>query len=348
MQLDMHYYGTYAMARAAGIKPEFAQAIAAAAQYVDDSDTAKLSLRDGTLLASQATAHHPVDAQNIDPHDQRMVWIPFHFLPGNEGATFEERLVCRMDSALVHEVIDHALSHATESYAPMLMGVVAHVYADTFSHYGFCGITSDLNGVDIHSITPRIKSTEVLTYVRRKAGDFFEKRKADAANLLKLGHGSVATYPDRPYLRWDFSYLDGRKSGDRDNPTTFLKACEKLHGMFIRFGEAAPFCCDRSTTVLFEGIRSAVTDILIGEETMDARIATWQDYAVKGRLYRDPGPIPEYDAGRFGVDMVHLENYSSEEVTDKFLYRFLFAAKLHRDFVLRDLLPRHGLRVLVP
>jgi len=36
MQEDMHYYGTYAMARAAGLKAAHAKVIAYAAQYVDD------------------------------------------------------------------------------------------------------------------------------------------------------------------------------------------------------------------------------------------------------------------------------------------------------------------------
>jgi len=37
MQEDMHYYGTYAMARAAGLKVKDAKVVAYAAQYVDDS-----------------------------------------------------------------------------------------------------------------------------------------------------------------------------------------------------------------------------------------------------------------------------------------------------------------------
>ena len=37
MQLDMHYYGTYAMARAAGINSNASATIATAAQFVDDN-----------------------------------------------------------------------------------------------------------------------------------------------------------------------------------------------------------------------------------------------------------------------------------------------------------------------
>ena len=37
MQVDMHYYGTYAMARAAGLSPADCRIIAIAAQFVDDN-----------------------------------------------------------------------------------------------------------------------------------------------------------------------------------------------------------------------------------------------------------------------------------------------------------------------
>lgn len=348
MQLDMHYYGTYSMARAAGIKPEFAQAIAASAQYVDDSNTAGIELRDGAFLSCAATAHHPVDTRNIDAHDQRQVWIPFHFLPGNKGATFEERLVCQMDSALANEVIDHALVHANKSYGPMLIGVVAHVYADTFSHYGFSGISSEKNSVDNDSITPRITSSEILRYAKAKADDFFEKRKADAADLIKLGHGGVATYPDRPYLHWNFRYSDGRLSGERDNPTTFQLACEKLHGMFVRFGQATPNCANLDDFVPFEKMRGAVTDIIVREGKIEERIEAWQKAANAGKLYRQAGPIPVYQGGRFSEDLARLPNYASHEIEEKFVFQFMQAATLHRDFVLRQLLPNHGLQILVP
>jgi hypothetical protein len=37
MQIDMHYYGVYALARLAGLKPEAARIIATASEYMDDS-----------------------------------------------------------------------------------------------------------------------------------------------------------------------------------------------------------------------------------------------------------------------------------------------------------------------
>ena len=44
MQIDMHFYGIYALARAAGIKPDSAHTIASASQFVDDALDGEVSI----------------------------------------------------------------------------------------------------------------------------------------------------------------------------------------------------------------------------------------------------------------------------------------------------------------
>lgn len=103
MQVDMHYYGTYAMARAAGLAPDDCRVIATAAQFVDDNaGKDSISFKDGARVDVDATAHHALDVANLDPEDQRNVWIPFHFIPGNARAEYTERLICRRDSGDGH------------------------------------------------------------------------------------------------------------------------------------------------------------------------------------------------------------------------------------------------------
>lgn len=58
MQEDIHYYGTYAMARAAGLRVEHAKIIAYAAQYVDDFTANNSEVHeDGGMFETVATAH---------------------------------------------------------------------------------------------------------------------------------------------------------------------------------------------------------------------------------------------------------------------------------------------------
>ena len=112
MQLDMHYYATYAMARAAGIEPDDARIIATSAQFVDDNVArSHVTFRDGSRIDQEATAHHPINLSNRDERDQRRVWVPFHFIPGNQGDSYTERLKCRMDSPIVRELRDHHLTY---------------------------------------------------------------------------------------------------------------------------------------------------------------------------------------------------------------------------------------------
>jgi len=60
MQEDMHYYGTLAIASAAGLPEKDAEIVAYSSQFVDDS-TGRSSEenRDGGLLSGEASAHHP-------------------------------------------------------------------------------------------------------------------------------------------------------------------------------------------------------------------------------------------------------------------------------------------------
>lgn len=351
MQLDMHYYGTYAMARTAGLRQDVAQAIATAAQFVDDSSAVSAELFDGAYLHHEATAHHPSElAPNIDPADQRRVWVPFHFLPGNEGSSLKERLICRKDSAIARQMVDHALSLAAKPYSCVLMGITAHVYADTFSHYGFSGITSPLNQVDADSITPKIQKTEILAYVTSKFHTFVEQRAAGAANLLGLGHGGVATYPDRPYLTWSFAYSDGRESGERRNQETFFEACRRLHEMFSRYAAQAPFYADAAAQRDFDDIAEPVSTILSLEGRLEERAAAWQSTFLSGEMLgqHKAEAIPNYAPALFADDIAALQRHEINDAEKSLTFQFMQAADVHRRFVLQELLPAHGVKVIAP
>ncbi len=149
MQEDMHYYGTYAMARSAGLSVKDARIIAYSAQYVDDSTANDSEVHeDGGMFEATATAHTNSEAiinASADHTEQRKVWVPFHFFPGAEGKTLSEKLLCVKDGKLAREMTQNHIRHAVaakDEYGTALIGITAHVYADTFSHYGFSGVSS--------------------------------------------------------------------------------------------------------------------------------------------------------------------------------------------------------------
>ena len=360
MQIDMHYYGTYAMARAAGITRDSAKIIATAAQFVDDNaEKDSIVFRDGGRLDAEATAHHTLDQKNIDLEDQRKIWVPFHFLPGNHGNTYTERMMCGKDSETVRELANYNLSLADRPYALPLMGITAHIYADTFSHYGFSGISSRKNKIVNDSIKFFDLEKKMETYILDKAKKFRENYPNEDGLLTNikswfaetlsgaLGHGAAVTFPDRPYLKWSFTYEDPEKdSGPRDNPSTFMEGCEALYTFFRKFAEARPDCSENSFSK-FSDIKNDVEDILNLQAPKEKRIQAWQTAAKSGKLFSSgPKTIPKYNENSWHNERENLlRKRDSQVATGLSVYRFYQAAAVCRTYILRILLPSKGLVV---
>jgi hypothetical protein len=344
----MHYYATFALARSAGLKRGQAQAIATAAQYVDDSNYINAHLSDGTPVEIQPTAHHPVDFHNILPINQRLTWIPFHFLPGGKGETDAEKLVCDTDSKLAQDMVRHNLSLAKEDYGMMLIGITAHVYADTFAHYGFSGLSAIENQIAPDSINLISEDTSAES-VRERLDVFYEKYCAKFAGSSHLGHAGVATYPDQPYLKWQFRYeKNGMLSPIRENQKTFLAACKALHRLFSDYADI--FNGDYGEPGIrkeFHEIEPEIIDILALVGSEDLRIARWQKSVQDGKLYANPSgvPIPTYDPSQFAINAKALSKVSLDVADRTVVVKFLHAAEVHRSFLLKELLPNNGIHV---
>jgi hypothetical protein len=362
MQIDSHYHATYALARAAGLQPEVAQTIATCAQFVDDNVAqASIELRDGSRVEVEATAHHPVDRENLEPQDQRQVWVPFHFLPGNEGDSFTERLKCRKDSVIAREMVEHYLELADKPYAVSLLGIAAHVYADTFSHYGFAGVSS--RGNKVHNDSFEFSDDlhpDILEYITKKQASFRRRHGAQLLDNIKswlgeavsgaLGHGGVATFPDRPYLAWSFEYesadaIEGKRSR-RDNRVTFVEGFARLHDMFARFAARRPDLRSNDGRE-FADIEAAVREVVAVQAPCEGRVAAWQAIAGSGRMFGSGGEsIPEYQGPLWNQHWKELHDADNvTAISHHAVWRFYQAAAVHRTHVLRDLLPRHGLIV---
>ena len=378
MQEDMHYYGTYAMARAAGLEVENAKIIAYAAQYVDDS-TANDSEQheDGGMFETTATAHTTKEevatslikkiagrfAKEEINTEQRKVWVPFHFFPGAEGDTLSEKLKCVKDSALAQTMVKNHIRHAVavkDECGLQLMGIMAHVYADTFSHYGFSGVSSRGNDVVGESIKLHINNPKMKKYLLDKYNGFMSKYvnkfrvknwrkvaiKMASINEIALGHGAVGTYPDRPFLKWQFTYKkDNEKSGLRDNPATFLEGCEKIHKAFSKYAEQANISVN---PVEFDSIKNKVSEILNLESAKEGRIEAWKTAINNGELFKQSdNEALDYSPDLWEQQKDNFEDLeNSHKMIDKDVYKFHQAAIYHRNYTLKQLLPKHNIMVL--
>lgn len=83
MNIDFHYGIIYVVSRLAGMYPADAKTIAHACQYIDDATTTGiLVFEEGQTFDRFASAHESFDYHNCLDPENRMVWAPFHFLPG--------------------------------------------------------------------------------------------------------------------------------------------------------------------------------------------------------------------------------------------------------------------------
>lgn len=351
MQIDMHYYGTYAMAKASGIPEKDAEVIAYAAQFVDDSTRYDSGQNpDGGLLFGITTSHTPKetlidnagDIKN-DNAEQRRIWVPFHFFPGGKGKSFQEKILCVADSPLANEMLKNHLTHGTTKiFSLELIGIAAHVYMDTFSHYGFSGMSSKLNAVLPNSVECITKpNAGVLSYITEK----LEKAigRAAEAGSNNLGHAGAATFPDRPYLHWGFDFMKPRINGEtrseRDNPKTFLDGCEKLHSFFCQFA-VERYPVGIGSQKKFAEFKEEIQEILSAEGTAEERCKKWQ---ISSLASEAPDYIPETWENE-KRKLFETLPVSSEGINTN-AYRFHQAAAYHRYYVLKDLLPAHGIAV---
>jgi hypothetical protein len=352
MQEDMHYYGTLAMAVAAGIPRRDAEVIAYAAQFVDDSTGEDSSEhKDHGLLYGISTAHHPLQSfldrvrneLKENTEEQRKIWVPFHFLPGGGGESLSEKLLCIKDSAIARQLLKNNLTASLiKPFGLELMGITAHVYMDTFSHYGFSGIASSYNEVKSDAIE-LLKKPVTEEYIKAKFAKFLEKAKAKLAQSASkyLGHAGVATYADRPYLQWKFQFVKPRPGNGcesiRDNAESFLAGCKALHGFFADFARAK--YAERHSCKSFESIEAPVKKVLSCEAELQGRIKAWEDSGlIKG--------CRAYNAETWQNEKMFFAKYAaSGEGINTNAYRFHQAAAYHRYYVLKDLLPSHGIAV---
>lgn len=354
MQYDMHYYATYVMAAAAGIPPTDAQVIATASQFVDDQDiTSWVLTHSGEGILGIATAHHPLQAGvrtffgNSESNDTRPVWVPFHFLPGAQGGSFQEKMVCRKDSLVANDLLDHYLAPATlaqhRPHALHLMGIAAHAYADTFSHYGFSGFSTEFNQVQLNSIRYHESHTaHIIEFIKEKGAAFV----GTFTQAARLGHGAVLTNPDLPYLRWSFTYQNGQVC-ERSNPETFLQACQALYERFVQFASLYYEHPPRRV-IEWRALQATVADLLAIEAEADDRALAWKRMLKKGVKGPLSGiaPCADYDHMPW-VSQTHAftKEGSAADFIRSHPYRFFVAADYHRNYVLKHLLPQHGLLV---
>lgn len=362
MQRDFHYDAVYVLARAAGLTAQASTTIATCSEYVDEAIARELPRPpEGLGIVPEVTAHRVSDLkENTDSEDQRRVWVPFHFLPGAEGETLSERLECKRDSAVARAVVQHAIDGATKPFGLELVGITAHVYADTFAHWGFSGVSSRRNRIKPGSVTAGNDRPEAATFFSSKLSALLQRLDANqgvlipnfrsalsgVANLGSLGHAATSSSPDQPFLVWSYEYESfpdiPARAQDRFNPLHFHEAAQKLHAFFRSVRERCPAHADTTTLTSWDKLSEAVRQVLAHVGDSSSRSEQWRRAAKNGQ-FGAIGAVPEYGGAAMEASKSELAKWRrGDESAMQPAYRFYQAAAVHRWFVLRDLLPAHG------
>lgn len=354
MQQDMHFYGTYAIARVAGFTPEQARTVATAAEYVDESinDGQPIQLGNLQYLLPQVTAHAMLDKDNFNRIDQWRVWVPFHFLPGGGGHHVDERVIClwgEPGNPAADAVIELALKAGAnkEHYALHLLGIVTHVIQDTYAHYGFSGFASHLNRIDQDSLSYYDVET-ISGHLDSQRESFFDRLTGFFAEATELGHAAVATYPDRPYLHWGFDYEDGPLPEvsylheRRSNPETFYLACTRLHAIYSAYLEGKDSMYGLQDYLPFsDNDERVIKEVIEREGEMAARCNYWKDVCREGALFRPAPGDTDLNYNDRGWTIEAMLGNSLAATTDAARFHAAASAYLHE--VLGHILPSMGI-----
>ncbi|CAK6716561.1 putative oestroediol dioxygenase [Vibrio harveyi] len=353
MQIDGHHTLTYVIARYAGIEHTLAEKVAYSAQYVDEAvNDSPIYFDNGAMYDRIVSAHKMLDYRNTQELANHLVWIPFHFLPGNQGlpanadldGPFIHRLVCRPDSLVARDMLRAVAKHWDQPYAAHLMGVAMHVYADTFAHQGFAGVIHDYNQVD-NLDSP---NSSLLERIR-------DDLLSDGISASSpLGHGAALSFPDRPYTSWTYQNGEGELV-ERDNTRIFVDAADAMCKVLQCWLQGDVSVNLENQPGLTVEQRSIIEQTLseIDNEEGEVRHAIWVQRLRDGVFGFEPVDLPfEKNGARswkvkargegFEQDDQWVYRYSPDFLSSDWKY-FHDALKTYRLEIIRDVLPNYGI-----
>lgn len=390
MQIDGHHTGTYIAARLAGFGHEEADIISYAAQYVDDAtNEGPIVFADSPFLYARiASAHSMIDYNNLIEVRNHLAWLPFHFLPGNGQLPAGEtpdggeigKMACRPDSHIARDMLQMAFLDHDHSRALYRLGIAMHVYADTFAHQGFIGALSIGNRVDemtsgnktldkaIHDASEKellerlwskVKAIVQLVWTSLQVA--FRECKSpfkywtDFFRDEPLGHAAADTFPDQPYLTWQYRDWQGRLI-QRNNPETFMTAFNMMVKA-MQAWRAGDGTMDLSKHPGMGAADAAALEALVRtviDPVGKKRHDEWCTRIAQGAFSFGPatltykpkeaGSWKEAALGTIKKEDTGYETYPySPAFLDSHWKRFHDALQAHRSDVVHEILPRYGI-----
>jgi hypothetical protein len=173
MEKDFHYFIIYSISKLTEF--DDADVIAYSSQFVDDNNEGQFDIDgESSLFPEKIPAdggyYYPIMTQSLspkslNPYVQKYVYVPFHFLPGDNTVEIEGKKNT-LSTTPNSKNAKTLLTKALDSNDPYQIGIALHTYADTWSHQNFTGMQEGWNSVYpwynvFKSIVPNIGHAEV-------------------------------------------------------------------------------------------------------------------------------------------------------------------------------------------
>jgi hypothetical protein len=338
MDISSHYYALLALCRSCGINKDISQKIAYASQFVDDNKINCIYANNGFSIEDISTVHSYYKIKTFNYQSMIYNSVAFHFFPGaieDSSIDFTHRLICKESPKELKYIIQKSIQ-SSECSAERL-GMLIHIYADTYSHQGFSGLLSKQN--DIKKATTKnyipLQSgifDAIKSYIKKKKIVFNSEKNSNIGDFIPAyGHAQVYNYPDIPYLEWSYSVAQDRCSTRSkeiykiDNKIRYKNAFLSIKNFLEEFLEKNPDYIDNSVKV--DNLKEFF-EILIYRVNKKNSIKKWQKYMIKYRLYEKKDRALVYNEADWLYDV--FEDFS--EGTKIHYQRRVNSVNLKRDF----------------
>ena len=295
MKRDAHYYATLALCRACGFNKDSSLVIAYACQFVDDArinliyiDNPEMEIEydivdNKPAFSNMATCQSYFWFNTVDSEAMVKKTCAFHFGPGCDGEDFTQRLRCKEESPLIIDILNDALLEDDI----IKLGIVLHVYADTFSHQGFSGVLSKINTVKKWEAKTKVYLGLInnVIYVLKHHS---QNKYDDLLNRIipAYGHGQAMDLPDLPYLVWSYEYDDCAsgcyKAEEVDNKVRFHRAFSGISKHLKAYLNMYSKYADSNQK--FENF-DMLMDTLVLETTDKKREENWIAFIIEQKLF---------------------------------------------------------------
>lgn len=361
MQIDFHFTAIYALSRLAGFPQNEANIIAQSSQFVDDAiHSGIIFFKNRAAYRLNSAAHRMLDYRNLRELANHHVWIPFHFIPGNEvsdqgsndAPDFVQKIICRPNSVIARKIMEKVYEARDREFALQLLGIALHGYADTWAHQGFAGIDHKVNEVEAiynwdeelsHKHNRYVKKYYELPLWKQICNwvtSFFINK------TLPLGHGPVLSYPDRPYMKWKYKDWKGDMI-HRDNPSDYLEAVQHIYTFLCKYREQG----EPQSHYQMDPLDFSQFDRLFKSLTMDKGVDRYEHWIEEIRLgafsfgaeecqYREPkSGISDIDQTEDSIDQRYYDIPFTNEFLESIWKKNYDAVTFYRAMVLHEVLP---------